>query len=533
MKNKIFPALLLSALFVMAPACRQGGVSIGNAFKGSSSAKWDKLMAILDVVDANYVDEIDYDDVMEKLLPLVMEELDPHSVYLAPRELQTADEDLQGGFDGIGIQFTVPQDTALISSVIAGGPSEKAGILSGDRIVSVDTINIAGVGMPQDSMVRLMRGPKGTVVKIGILREGEEVSFEVERDKIPVKSVDVAFMLNKDTGYIKLSKFAKTTTLEFLKAVLLLRAEGMKRLVFDLRDNTGGYLDQALLLCNEFLEQGQLMVYIEGAHRDRQDIHADGKGFCRDIDLAVLINESSASSSEIFAGAMQDNDRATIYGLRSFGKGVVQEPFYLSDGSGIRLTVARYHTPTGRCIQKPFDDYGYDILERYKRGEMLSADSIKVNDSLRYETPGGKVVYGGGGITPDVFVPLDTVGVTDFLVQCNRKSLQVKFANRLADENRARLRELQNIAQVRTFVNSLPIKERFLEFAAGNDVVLKPGEWVVSGDIVTTQIKALLARATPLGDDAFYPIWLTLDSTVKRALQDEIKPRKAEAATGQ
>ena len=319
------------------------------------SSDWAKLMLVLQRVDADYVDEIDQKAVTEQILPDILSRLDPHSVYLPPMELKEAEEDLQGGFDGIGIQFNVPNDTAVVTHVIAGGPSEKAGILSGDRIVRVGDRVIAGVQMPQDSMVRLMRGKRGSKVLIQVMREGveEPVAFPITRDVIPVNSVDVAFLLNDTTGYIKLSKFARSTYLEFFKAALSLYEQGMKRLVFDLRDNTGGYLDQALMLSNEFLEKGDLIVYMEGRNRARSDVFADGKGSFRDIELAVLINEGSASSSEIFAGAMQDNDRATIYGLRSFGKGLVQEPFFFSDGSGIRLTVARYHTPSGRCIQKP------------------------------------------------------------------------------------------------------------------------------------------------------------------------------------
>ena len=353
-KNKLLRTILLAISILIA------AILIANAIKGrqqkvdinSIDSDWAKLMVILKTMDDNYVDDIDHKKVTEDILPALMKELDPHSVYLPPSDLKEAEESLQGGFDGIGIQFNVPADTAIVTSVITGGPSEKAGLLTGDRIIKVDETVIAGVKMDQDSMVKLMKGPKGTKVRISVKRNGEKdlIPFDITRDKIPVNSIDVAFMLNDTTGYIKLSKFARTSYLEFLEAAAELRLKGMKRLIFDLRDNTGGYLDQALLLSNEFLEKGDLIVYMEGKHREREDMHADGRGSCKNIELAVLINESSASSSEIFAGAMQDNDRATIYGVRSFGKGLVQEPVYFTDGSGIRLTIQRFYTPSGRCI---------------------------------------------------------------------------------------------------------------------------------------------------------------------------------------
>ena len=485
--------------------------------------EWAKLMLVLQSVDRDYVDEIDQRAVTEQILPELMAKLDPHSVYLPPVELKEAEEDLQGGFDGIGIQFTVPNDTAVITQVIAGGPSEKAGLLSGDRIIQVDDRVIAGNGTPQDSMVRLMKGKRGTKVTVQVKREGEPglIPFELTRDVIPVNSVDVAFMLNDTTGYIKLQKFARTTYFEFLQAALKLREQGMRRLVFDLRDNTGGYLDQALMLCNEFLEKGDLIVYMEGRNRPRSDVFADGRGSCRDIELAVLINEGSASSSEIFAGAMHDNDRAVLYGLRSFGKGLVQEPLFFNDGSGIRLTVARYHTPSGRCIQKPYsDDYGYDIYERYQHGEMMSADSIKVNDSLRFETRAGRTVYGGGGIIPDVFVPLDTTRYTDYLGKCNRQSLQVKYANQLADRHRARLREMHDLPTLERFLDGLDLKNGFIAYTSSLGVVPTEAEWAVSGDVILTQLRALVGRNTPMDDEAFYPIYLRIDNVVAAAMKD-------------
>ena len=487
----------------------------------SARPDWSKLTVILDNIAANYVDTLNAAEITEDILPLILAQLDPHSVYLPPEELKTADESLLGEFFGIGIQFTVPEDTAVVSNVIAGGPAEKVGVLSGDRIVQVDDTPIAGVSMPQDSMVKLMRGPKNTHVKIGVLREGESVSFDIVRSKISEKSVDVAFMVNDTTGYIKLSKFTRTSYSEFLKAAIGLRADGMRRLVFDLRGNSGGYMDQALLMCNEFLQKGQLVVYLEGAHRKREDFFADGRGRLVDMDLAVLIDENSASSSEIFAGAMQDNDRGTIYGVRSFGKGLVQEPIYFTDGSGVRVTVARYHTPTGRCIQKPYsDDYAYDIYDRYLHGEMMSADSIKVNDSLKFVTPAGKVVYGGGGIIPDVFVPIDTTHTSEFLIKCNRQSLQYKFVTQFSDAHRSRLRSITTREALDAFLKTLDLKRDFLAFTANRGLTPTPQEWNVSGEVILTQLRAMIGRTTPLDDLGFYPIFLTIDNTAQTALQN-------------
>ncbi|MBQ0024149.1 MAG: S41 family peptidase [Bacteroidales bacterium] len=491
-----------------------------------SDSEWSKLMLVLGVVDNDYVDKIDKEEVTERILPLIMAELDPHSMYLPPEDLRAADEDLQGGFEGIGVQFNMPEDTVVVTAVIGGGPSEKAGLMTGDRIVTVNGRNIAGIKFQMDSVVKLLKGPRGTKVTVGIARGGEQdvLPFDIVRDVIPVNSVDVAYMADDTTGYIKLEKFARTSYVEFLKAVAQLQEQGMKKLIFDLRGNSGGYLDQALLLCNEFLDKGDLIVYMEGRNAPRQDMFADGRGTCREVELAVLIDEGSASSSEIFAGAIQDNDRGTIYGLRSFGKGLVQEPRYFSDGSGIRITVARYFTPSGRCIQKPYVDYGEshfdDIIARYSSGEMMSADSIKVNDSLKFNTiKKGRTVYGGGGIIPDVFVPLDTTGVSDYLIRCNRQSLLIKYANLMADKYRSSLRSIKDMDSLDKFLDSIHIEDGFIEYTSSLGVVPSKADWKISGDIILIQIRALIGRYTPMGDNAFYPIYLTIDNTMKRAME--------------
>ncbi|MEF9986716.1 MAG: S41 family peptidase [Bacteroidales bacterium] len=481
--------------------------------------KWDKLLLVLDQIEQNYVDTLNYKDIVEKILPGVMESLDPHSVYLPPVELEEAEESLEGNFSGIGIQFNVPNDTAIVISVIPGGPSERAGLLSGDRIIKVDGKIVAGVKLNQDSLVKRLKGPQGSNVTINVKRDNlaELVPFTIKRDKIPVKSIDVAFMINDTLGYVKLSKFTRTSYKEFVSAMEIIKAKGAKKLIFDIRDNTGGYLDQALLLSNEFLAKGNLIVYMQGTHRPRQDFFADGKGKWQDVKLYVLINENSASSSEILAGAIQDNDRGTIVGRRSYGKGLVQEPIYFTDKSGVRLTVARFYTPTGRCIQKPYSkDYQYDIYERYKHGEMTVADSIKRNDSLKFITPKGKTVYGGGGIIPDVFVPIDTIGVTDFLVAVNKKSLQMKYSISLSDKYRAQLRNVKTFPQLERLISTINLEKGFLAYAKENGVVPKVGEWEKSRDVLLLQIKGLFGRYSVLDDNAFYPYILRVDNVIKK-----------------
>lgn len=470
-----------------------------------TSHNWDKISLVLQQIEKNYVDSIDYDAISEKIIPEILKELDPHSVYLPPEELKEADEGLQGNFDGIGITFNVPSDTLVVISVLAGGPSEKVGLVAGDRIVEIDGRNVAGVKFPQDSMMKMLRGTSGTKVNIKVRRDGELVDFQIVRGKIPIKSVDVAYMLNDTTGYIKLSKFSKSSYLEFLQSTVKLRAAGMKKLVFDLRDNPGGYLDQALYLSNEFLKKDQIIVYMQGLHRERQDFKASGNGLCQDLELVVLINENSASSSEIFAGAIQDNNRGLIVGRRSYGKGLVQEPIYFSDNSGIRLTVAKYYTPTGRYIQKPYEkgddtSYNEDIVERYIHGEMMEKDSIPNS---------------GGGIIPDVFVPVDTVGVTDLLVKINRQSAQMKFSIRMADRYRKELQAIENLAELNILMDSMNLEREFKNYLRDNSIRVIESQWKISEDIIMTQIRAMIGRYSKLEDEAFYPIFAEIDNVIQ------------------
>lgn len=517
--NNILVALLGVILGVLLTLVA-GKVLPERKFDGDYN-RWRKLNLILQEVEKNYVDTLDKKNMTDAAVVAALAELDPHSVYLPPVELTESETELSGNFEGIGITFNVPNDTAIVLNPVPGGPSEKAGLLQGDRIVRVDDRDIAGVKMPQDSMIRLMKGPKGTKVKITVSRDGTLIPFEITRDRIPMHCVDASFMIDDTTGYIKLSKFTRTTYIEFSQASEKLLSEGMTRLIFDLRDNTGGYFDQSLLLSNEFLNKGDGIVYMEGLHRPRQEYDADGRGSLKDVEISVLIDEGTASSSEIFSGAIQDNDRGVIVGRRSFGKGLVQEPVNFTDGSGIRITVARFHTPSGRCIQKPYDkDYEYDIYERYAHGEMMSADSMKVDTTAVFYTMKGRRVYGGGGIIPDVFVPIDTTKATDFFIRCNRKATAVRFAQAMFDRYRGSLAGISDFNELDRYLDGIGLDRKFLDYASRVDgITPAPGEWDTSKSYMMPQIKALVGRFSKLGDEAFYRFYLPIDDTIQTALK--------------
>lgn len=483
---------------------------------------WRKLNLILQQIEAQYVDTIDFAAMTDAAVQAALMELDPHSIYLPPVELTEAETELAGNFEGIGITFNVPSDTAIVLSVIPGGPSEKAGLIQGDRIIKVDDRTIAGTKTPQDSMVRYMKGPSGTKVKILVNRDGELVQFDITRGKIPVHSVDASFMIDDTTGYIKLAKFSRTTYQEFMSAAKALKEKGMTHLLFDLRSNTGGYFDQALLISNEFLPEGAGVVYMEGLHRKREQYNADGAGMFQDMSLTILIDESSASSSEIVAGAIQDNDRGLVVGRRSYGKGLVQEPIYFTDGSGLRLTVARFHTPSGRCIQKPYDKserYMYDLIERYNHGELVSADSMKVDTTVVYHTVKGRKVYGGGGIIPDVFVPMDTTRATDFYLQCSRKATTMRFASSMFDKYKSRLSQIDDFDELEQYMESVSVEDQFVKYAADVDKIFPaPGEWEESREYMMPQVKGLVGRYSKLGEEAFYRFYLPIDDAIQKAL---------------
>ena len=484
---------------------------------------WSKLNLVLDIVEKNYVDTLNREGMTDAAVTAALSRLDPHSVYLPPQDLEASQEELAGNFDGIGIQFNVPNDTAIVLEVIAGGPSEKVGLMPGDRLLKVDDKVIAGVHFPQDSMVRRITGPSGTKVTVTVKRGSEVIPFEIIRGKIPVHSVDAAFMLRDTVGYLRLAKFSRTTFKECHEAALRLQEEGMKHLVFDLRDNTGGYMDQALLLCNDFLSRGDTLVYMEGRHRSREVYKADGRGALQDVGLTVLISENSASASEIFAGAIQDNDRGTVVGRRSFGKGLVQEPFFFSDNSGVRLTVARYYTPSGRCIQKPYNserEYAYDIYNRYADGEIFSADSVKLDTSDVHHTRSGRLVYGGGGIMPDVFVPMDTTRASAFYVACNRKATQMRFASAVFDKYAREISAIDNFPDMDRFLRKMNYKVDFPAFARQRDgIPCTEAEWDATASYLVPQLNALISRYSKLSENAFYKYYLPVDNTVTVALE--------------
>ncbi|MDD7490621.1 MAG: S41 family peptidase [Bacteroides sp.] len=466
---------------------------------------WQKVNLILRSIDENYVDSVDHKKVTDIVAEAALQALDPHSIYMVPKSLDAHEEDLAGNFDGIGIQFNVPNDTAIVLEVIPGGPSEKVGLKPGDRLLKVDTTCIAGVKFPQDSMVRRMKGKAGSKVNVLVKRDKETIPFEITRGKIPTHSVDAAFMVRDTVGYIRLSKFSRTTGQEFITAAADLLDSGMKDLIVDLRDNTGGFLDQALILSNLFLPKDSVIVYIEGLHRKREDYKADGRGPLKEVGLSLLIDENTASSSEIFAGAMQDNGRAMVVGRRSFGKGLVQEPFYFSDGSGMRITVARFHTPSGRCIQKPYtDDYNYEVLKRYNEGEMVVADSMKIEK---------------GGIIPDVFVPMDTTRAGKFYVACNRKATAMRFASAYFDDHKDELSAIDDFDELIRYLDGAYLESKFLDFAKRKDgIAPSSAEWAVDRKYVMTQLRALVGRYSKLGDNAYYHLFLDIDDCFNAAL---------------
>lgn len=496
-KTSIVTALLGVVIGILLTLVVQSAATRTRKIR-TSTRDWQKVNLILKSIEENYVDTVDRAKVTDAVASAALAALDPHSSYMLPRVLEEHEEDLAANFDGIGIQFNVPNDTAIVIEVIPGGPSEKVGLQAGDRIISVDTTSIAGVKFPQDSMVRRMKGKAGSKVKITVKRDKEIIPFEITRGKIPTHSVDAAFMVDDTTAYLRLSKFSRTTGQEFIKASAGLLNSGMKEMIVDIRDNSGGFLDQALVLSNLFLPKGAGIVYMEGAHRKREDYNADGRGPLQDIRLKVLINEGSASSSEIFAGAMQDNGRATIIGRRSYGKGLVQEPYYFSDGSGMRITVARFHTPSGRCIQKPYsDDYDYEVLKRYNEGEMVSADSMKIEK---------------GGILPDVFVPVDTTRAGQFYISCNRKATTMRFASAYFDSHKKELSEIDDFNKLISYLDNAGLEAQFLDFAKRKDgLTPDPGEWKNERKYLMSQVRALVGRYSKLGDNAYYHLFLDID----------------------
>ncbi len=485
--------------------------------------KSDKLNNVIKYIEEEYVDSISPNKLTEDAIIALLKELDPHSVYIPANEFKEVNESLEGNFSGIGVEFNMENDTAIVIMPVPKGPSAIMGIISGDRIIKVNDTIIAGVKMNSKLIVKKLKGPTGTKVKVGIKRPGRknEIAFEITRDKIPLISVDAAYMIDKKIGYIKINQFSKNTKNEFLTAVKKLETEGMKSLILDLRDNGGGYLDVAIDIANQFLEKGKLIVYTKGKARPRQDYRASASGICQNNNLVVLIDELTASASEIFAGAIQDNDRGTIIGRRSFGKGLVQEQIVLSDGSAIRLTVSRYYTPTGRCIQKPYvngiDDYLKDLNKRYAHGELENKDSIHFNDSLKFKTPKGKIVYGGGGIMPDIFVPLDTTGFNKLYFEIKDLSLVHKFAFYYSDSNRFKLKKIANLDDFRKYLESDKIYDKFISYIKKEGLKTDNSEPDIFKKIITVQVEAYIARNF-FSDNGYYKINQEIDETLNKAI---------------
>lgn len=460
--------------------CLIAGIAIGtfyaNHFSGNKlgiiNTSSNKLNALLRIIDDQYVDTVNMGELVEEAMPQILSELDPHSSYIPAKDLEAVNADLKGSFSGIGIQFTIQNDTIHVNSVIQGGPSEKVGLMAGDRIVEVDDSAFVGKIVTNSEAMKRLKGEKGSKVKLGVYRPGEKdlLHFTVIRGNIPVKSIDAAYMINEKVGYIKVNKFGETTYPELLIALAKLNQKNCEGLIVDLRGNTGGYMAAAIQMVNEFLPNNRLIVYTQGRRSPREDYNSNGTGSNQKMPLVVLVDEGSASASEIFAGAIQDNDRGTIVGRRSFGKGLVQQPIEFSDGSAIRLTIARYYTPSGRCIQKPYEkgkesEYELDLLTRYEHGEFFSADSIKQDETEVYHTRLGRPVYGGGGIMPDIFVPQDTTGMTSYFRMAANRGLIIRYTFDYTDQNRSTLQKYDTPEKMEAYLKGQNLLNKFAAWA--------------------------------------------------------------------
>lgn len=531
-----------------------GGILIGNLLKKNSQSAYaglvhskpNKITTILDLIGQGYVDSVNTGDLVEKTIPELLKNLDPHTSYIPARDMKEVQEEMRGNFSGIGVQFVVQEDTVRVVEVISGGPSSKVGVLPGDRIVRVNDSTIAGVKVQSNTVLNLLRGEKGSKVKVGIVRtESRDImEFEITRDDIPIFSVDVSYMIDNETGFIKISRFADKTYQEFMDGMEKLDKQGAKKVIVDLRQNPGGSLTAVLRMVDEFLEKGALMLYTEGVNQPKKTYDSSGKSSWQNKKLYILVDEFSASASEIFAGALQDNDKAIIIGRRTFGKGLVQEQIPLMDGSALRLTVARFYTPSGRCIQKSYengtDEYYKDFVETIHSNQMLNADSAGINgilkngkkgeqipkngkesridEKLKYKTKGGRIVYGGGGITPDFFVPVDTSGNSEYFTKIFRKGLIYNFAYTYADQHRKILSSFKSAVELDSYLEKSNALNDFVKYAAGKEVLKDEAGLAVSGQIINTQLKAYIARNI-LGEEGFYPIIKQIDNTLLKAIE--------------
>ncbi|TND10334.1 MAG: carboxyl-terminal processing protease [Bacteroidetes bacterium] len=520
-RSTIYLPLILGAVL-------SAGIWIGNRFSGNMTGNsgysgYDKINAVIGIIEDRYVDSVDREKLVEETIAGLLQSLDPHSDYFTADEIREMNEPLQGNFEGIGIEYNLIHDTVTVMSVVPGGPSEKI-LLPGDRLVKADGVPI--IGEVEEKFVRSkLRGPADTKVKVTFRRPGEEklLEKEITRGRVPINSIDVAYMIDASTAYVKLTRFAEKSHADFVKALDSLKKIGMKKLVLDLRGNGGGYLQTAVAIADEFLPAGQKIVYTEGRKTKREDHNASSKGSYENLPLALLIDEGSASASEIIAGAIQDNDRGTIFGRRSFGKGLVQEEKLLSDSSGFRITISRYYTPSGRSIQKPYNKgnkaYYAEDNQRYSKGELLHADSIHFADSLKYKTIFKKrTVYGGGGIMPDIFVPLDTAGQTSLITKLLDKNAFNIYALDYATSNRKVLHAQGTSSFRREFAVSKAMLDAFVKLASAEGVVMNPVQLTRSEKLIRMYIKAAIARVA-WDNDGFYPVLNDDDIAVKRAVE--------------
>lgn len=525
--NLLMPLMLALALCTglvigfLSGGPRSPGTAMIFERKASPS---EKIGQVIDLIERDYVDSVQEGKLTDEVIQDLLQRLDPHSYYLSTEDLRAAVEPLEGSFEGIGVEFTLQHDTIVVIAPVEGGPSAALGVLAGDRIISANGENLAGVGISNEDVMKHLRGPGGSTVTIGLMRRGKKKPFniDVRRGKVPINSVAVALMTDKETGYIKVVRFAKTTTNEFAEAAEKLLDQGMKRLVLDLRGNGGGYLDAAIAMADEFLPKGATIVYTEGRNHPRKTDKATGMGVLEAIPLAVLIDEGSASASEIVAGAIQDNDRGTIIGRRTFGKGLVQEHRDLPDSSAVRLTTARYYTPSGRSIQKPYGegiDYDEDFSDRTEHGELLSADSIKVDSTKIFTTKGGRTVFGGGGIVPDVFVPADTAQGSGYLSELVFTGTLNQFAFDLADRDRQLLEKMGSAQAFRTgYQVNEPLLTELVQYASKEGIPSRAGDYQRSKRVIAQRLKAAISRNI-WGNEGYYPIALETDSIFLEAVE--------------
>lgn len=507
------------------------GIFIGNHFLFLNSkipsfySSKNKISTILDIINRQYVDSVNMDQLVEETIPRIFSELDPHSSYIPAEYAQAVHDDLEGSFSGIGVSFNMQSDTIIVINVVSGGPSEKAGLLPFDRIITINDTVYAGKKFYQEEVIKKLRGAKNSTVRLGVQRgtSSKLIPFSITRGDVPNYSVNVSYKASEGIGYINVSKFARTTYNEFITAIAKLKKENCKGFIIDLRQNSGGYMDAAINMINEFLPDNQLIVYTEGKAFKRSDVYSNGTGTCMGAPLVVLVDELSGSASEIFAGAIQDNDRGLIIGRRTYGKGLVQTPIPLGDGSEIRLTIARYYTPSGRSIQKMYklgktEEYDLDLYNRYIHGEFDSADSIKIADSLQYKTSAGRIVYGGGGIMPDIFIPRDTSYYTSYYLNVHNSGVIYQYALNYSDQEKSKLSSFKTYQQLYEFLSKQPLVDDFANYAASKGIPKKERLISISAPLLKQQLEAYIVRNF-FDNDGFYPIILKDDVVLQRAIE--------------